>query len=92
MARRKRKKSFRIRFKRKFPFVQFGGGKRKQFDIEFYNTGSFINICPVTAKGKRWAGRNLRGALKHGDCYPAEGRFAWDIAQGAKHDKLKIGP
>lgn len=67
------------------------GKRKKSFDIEFYNTGSFINICPVTAKGKRWATRNI-GGEKHGSCYPAETRFAYDIAQGASAAKLKIGP
>lgn len=31
MARRRRKKGFRIRFKRKFPFVQFGAVTKQDF-------------------------------------------------------------
>lgn len=64
--------------------------KAKPVDLFFANNGSFVNICPRTAKGKRWAARNISGS-QHGGCYPAESRFAMDIAEGAHAKGLVLG-
>jgi len=65
--------------------------KRQKFDIEFHNNGSFVEICPVTARGKRWAKQNIIGEKYNSTCYPADTRLAFDIYRAAQRNgKLRV--
>ena len=59
-------------------------------DISVTNCGSIFMFSPQTEEGREWLDSNVKDCPAIGVPIYCEHRYAWDIAEGAQNDGLRV--